>query len=79
LETADAAANGRAKLAAKNLDMIVVNSLADAGAGFGTDTNVVTIIDAATGNARRFPLKSKRAVAADILDAVESAQSAGKQ
>ena len=79
LETDDADANGRAKLAAKNLDMIVVNSLADAGAGFGTDTNVVTIIDAATGNARRFPLKSKRAVAADILDAVESAQSAGKQ
>lgn len=79
LETDDADANGRAKLAAKNLDMIVVNSLADAGAGFGTDTNVVTIIDAATGSARRFPLKSKRAVAADILDAVESAQSAGKQ
>lgn len=79
LETDDADANGRAKLTAKNLDMIVVNSLADAGAGFGTDTNVVTIIDAATGSARRFPLKSKRAVAADILDAVESAQSAGKQ
>ena len=79
LETDDADANGRAKLAAKNLDMIVVNSLVDAGAGFGTDTNVVTIIDAATGSARRFPLKSKRAVAADILDAVESAQSAGKQ
>ncbi|MDE6588023.1 MAG: bifunctional phosphopantothenoylcysteine decarboxylase/phosphopantothenate--cysteine ligase CoaBC [Paramuribaculum sp.] len=79
LETDDADANGRAKLVAKNLDMIVVNSLADAGAGFGTDTNVVTIIDAATGSARRFPLKSKRAVAADILDAVESAQSAGKQ
>lgn len=79
LETDDADANGRAKLAAKNLDMIVVNSLSDAGAGFGTDTNLVTIIDAATGSARRFPLKSKREVAADILDAVESAASACKQ
>ena len=79
LETDDADANGRAKLAAKNLDMIVVNSLADAGAGFGTDTNLVTIIDAATGSARRFPLKSKREVAADILDAVEGAASACKQ
>lgn len=79
LETDDADANGRAKLAAKNLDMIVVNSLADAGAGFGTDTNLVTIIDAATGSARRFHLKSKREVAADILDAVEGAASACKQ
>lgn len=79
LETDDADANGRAKLAAKNLDMIVVNSLADAGAGFGTDTNLVTIIDAATGSARRFPLKSKREVAADILDAVEDAAAACKQ
>lgn len=79
LETDDADANGRAKLAAKNLDMIVVNSLADAGAGFGTDTNLITIIDAATGSARRFPLKSKREVAADILDAVEGAASACKQ
>lgn len=78
LETDDADANGRAKLSAKNLDMIVVNSLADAGAGFGTDTNLVTIIDAATGNARRFPLKSKREVAADILDAVETGASARK-
>lgn len=68
LETDNADANARKKLAAKRLDKIVVNSLADAGAGFGTDTNLVTIIDAATGTATRFPLKSKREVAADILD-----------
>ena len=68
LETDDADTNARKKLAAKRLDKIVVNSLADAGAGFGTDTNLVTIIDAATGNATRFPLKAKREVAADILD-----------
>lgn len=68
LETDEADTNARKKLAAKRLDKIVVNSLADAGAGFGTDTNLVTIIDAATGNATRFPLKAKREVAADILD-----------
>lgn len=70
LETDDPDINARRKLAAKHLDKIVVNSLADAGAGFGTDTNLVTIIDAATDTATPFPLKSKRAVAADILDSL---------
>lgn len=75
LETDDAEANGRHKIKSKNLDMIVVNSLADKGAGFGTDTNVVTIIESASGTATHYKLKSKRAVAADILDAIEAMRS----
>lgn len=69
LETDDANANGHRKLESKNLDMIVVNSLADKGAGFATDTNLVTIIDRVSPEPRRYSLKSKREVAADILDA----------
>lgn len=68
LETDDANANGHRKLEAKNLDMIVVNSLADKGAGFATDTNLVTIIDRVNPEPRRYSLKSKREVAADILN-----------
>ena len=71
LETDNADANGAGKLRRKNLDMIVVNSLKDAGAGFGTDTNKVTIISA-DGHKESYPLKSKDEVAADILDAVAS-------
>lgn len=66
LETNNASANAREKLVRKNLDMIVLNSLADAGAGFGVDTNKITIIT--PENAVEFPLKSKRELAADILD-----------
>lgn len=68
LETDNAEANGREKLARKNLDYIVVNSLADKGAGFGTDTNKVTVISADAEHS--FPLKSKTEVAADILDCI---------
>lgn len=68
LETDNAEANGREKLACKNLDYIVVNSLADKGAGFGTDTNKVTVISPAAE--RAFPLKSKAEVASDILDCI---------
>lgn len=69
LETDHAIDNGREKLCSKNLDMVVVNSLEDAGAGFGTDTNRVTIVFA-DGSTRAFPLKSKAEVAADILDSL---------
>ncbi len=72
LETNDAMINGLHKLKSKNLDMIVVNSLADKGAGFATDTNLVTIIDRTNPEPRRYTLKSKREVAADILDAALS-------
>lgn len=65
LETNDAEANAREKLVKKNLDFIVLNSLADDGAGFAHDTNKVTIIDGE--GAVEYPLKSKRAVACDIV------------
>ncbi|MDX1477616.1 MAG: bifunctional phosphopantothenoylcysteine decarboxylase/phosphopantothenate--cysteine ligase CoaBC [Saprospiraceae bacterium] len=69
LETQDAEENARAKLRKKNFDMIVLNSLADQGAGFGHDTNKVKFIF--TDNQERdFELKSKQAVASDIADAI---------
>lgn len=54
---------------AKNLDMIVLNSLRDTGAGFGTDTNKVTVMTA-DGGRTEFGLKSKQAVAADVVDSI---------
>lgn len=75
LETAPAGADGqglayaRHKLTAKNLDAIVLNSLRDEGAGFGVDTNKVTVIDRdPTVPATDIPLKSKSEVAGDIAD-----------
>lgn len=68
LETDNEMANARQKLAKKNLDIIVLNSLADKGAGFGTDTNKVSIITADT--VTEVPLKSKIEVAGDILDRI---------
>jgi phosphopantothenoylcysteine decarboxylase/phosphopantothenate--cysteine ligase len=67
LETDQAEVNARNKLKNKNFDFIVLNSLRDKGAGFGTDTNKITIIDA-DNNIRSFELKSKREVAKDIID-----------
>lgn len=75
LETDDAIAHGADKLRRKNLDMIVVNSLADKGAGFGTDTNLVTIITA-DGRRTAGSLKPKSAVAADIIDSIETLRNA---
>lgn len=75
LETDDAIAHGADKLRRKNLDMIVVNSLADKGAGFGTDTNLVTIITA-DGRRTAGTLKLKSAVAADIIDSIETLRNA---
>lgn len=68
LETDNGPANAREKLARKNLDMIVLNTLADKGAGFGVDTNKVTVITADSETS--FPLKSKAEVASDILDCI---------
>ena len=65
LETENEFANAQTKLKKKNLDAIVLNSLRDAGAGFGTDTNKVTFITKETQIS--FPLKSKEEVAKDIL------------
>lgn len=67
LETDNAETNASDKMARKNLDAIVLNSLADAGAGFGTDTNKVTIMSS-SGNVIPFGLKSKKEVARDIVN-----------
>ena len=66
LETENGEANARRKLAAKNLDMIVLNNPLDEGAAFGGDTNVVTIIGAA-GGAERLPRMAKIDVAHALL------------
>lgn len=66
LETNDEMAHAQRKLKSKNLDYIVLNSLRDKGAGFGTGTNKVTLINQ-NGDAERFPLKNKTEVARDIL------------
>lgn len=67
LETDNEVENAQRKLQKKNLDFIVLNSLHDAGAGFGHDTNKVTIIDR-QGHMDSGVLKSKMAVAEDIAD-----------
>lgn len=66
LETNNEVTHAQDKLKRKNLDFIVLNSLRDAGAGFRCDTNKITIIDA--NDAITYPLKSKKEVAADIVD-----------
>ena len=69
LETNDELLNARKKLERKHLDFIVLNSLQDEGAGFGGDTNKVTILSR-EGNNMSFGLKSKKEVAKDIVDIV---------
>ena len=71
LETNDEEINALDKLKRKNLDMIVMNSLRDTGAGFGTDTNKVTIYTC-NNTGKTFPLKSKQEVASDILDEISN-------
>lgn len=66
LETNDETVHAEAKLKKKNFDFIVLNSLRDEGAGFGVDTNKVTIISAE--GAKEYPLKSKHEVAKDIIE-----------
>jgi len=70
LETNNELKHARQKLEKKNLDMIVLNSLQDAGAGFATATNKITIIHR-NNTIENFPLKSKADVAADILNSIE--------
>lgn len=69
LETDHEMENAADKMRRKNLDMIVLNSLRDSGAGFGTDTNLVTVLTA-DGRSMRYDLKPKREVASDILDQI---------
>jgi len=68
LETNNEEANAQRKIVKKNFDFIVLNSLNDKGAGFKLDTNKITIIDK-HNNKTAFELKSKRAVAIDIVNA----------
>ena len=70
LETDDEEANAVRKLKRKNLNMIVLNSLNDSGAGFGTDTNRISIIKR-NGEILRFDTKSKTSVAEDIISEIE--------
>ncbi|MGV3557118.1 bifunctional phosphopantothenoylcysteine decarboxylase/phosphopantothenate--cysteine ligase CoaBC [Larkinella arboricola] len=70
LETHDELANATAKLQAKNFDFIVLNSLRDQGAGFGHDTNKITVIDKEE-RVYEFDLKSKDKVAEDLLNLVQ--------
>ena len=67
LETNNEAENAQGKLVRKNLDFIVLNSLKDANACFGYDTNKITIIEK-DGTTKAFELKSKTEVAKDIID-----------
>lgn len=69
LETNNEELNAQDKLKRKNLDAIVLNSLQDKGAGFGTDTNKISIFFA-NGNRLDYPMKSKAEVATDIIDAI---------
>ncbi len=69
LETNNEKINALEKLSRKNADYIVLNSLRDPGAGFGFDTNKITIFDKA-GNEFAFETKSKAEVAKDIIDVI---------
>ena len=76
METENLLENSRRKLASKNLDMICANSLKTAGAGFGTDTNVITLITA--DSERELPLMSKADAADIIFDTLISLHQGGK-
>jgi len=70
LETENEESNAQKKIQSKNFDFIVLNSLNDKGAGFGHDTNKITIIDK-QNKIHKFELKSKTAVAQDIVDTIK--------
>ena len=69
LETDNEETNAQRKLEKKNLDFVVLNSLRDKGAGFGVDTNKVTII-ARDGSKTESPLLSKKEVARLIIETI---------
>jgi phosphopantothenoylcysteine decarboxylase/phosphopantothenate--cysteine ligase len=69
LETENEMQHALGKIQSKNLDLIVLNSLNDAGAAFGHDTNKITLIYR-SGQIQTFPLKAKTAVAQDIVEAI---------
>ena len=71
LETNNEVENAKSKIARKNLDLIVLNSLNDKGAGFGHNTNKITLIDS-YNKTTNFELKSKSDVAIDIINAIQN-------
>lgn len=71
LETENEIDNAKLKITKKNLDLIVLNSLNDKGAGFGSDTNKVTFIDR-NFNEEPMELKTKEAVATDIINKIKA-------
>jgi phosphopantothenoylcysteine decarboxylase/phosphopantothenate--cysteine ligase len=70
LETHDEVNQAKKKIESKNFDLIVLNSLQDEGAGFGHDTNKITLIDR-NHHIQSFPLKSKTDAARDIVEAIK--------
>lgn len=68
METENLEENSRAKLLKKNVDMIAANNLKEEGAGFGVDTNVMTLIT--KNDTKKLPLMSKEAVADEILNEI---------
>ncbi|MDE5680614.1 MAG: bifunctional phosphopantothenoylcysteine decarboxylase/phosphopantothenate--cysteine ligase CoaBC, partial [Lachnospiraceae bacterium] len=72
METENMLENSRAKLEKKHVDMIVANNVKQAGAGFGTDTNIVTLIT--KDSAKELPIMSKEEVAKQIIDTIQSMQ-----
>ena len=71
LETNNEVENAQSKMQRKNCDMIILNSLWDKGAGFGGNDNKITILHK-DNNIQNFELKSKSAVAQDIIDSIQS-------
>ena len=69
LETQNEIENASQKVVKKNLDFVVLNSLRDEGAGFGVDTNQVSLVYKG-GRHEKLSLKSKEMVAVDIIDAI---------
>ncbi|MDR1629528.1 MAG: bifunctional phosphopantothenoylcysteine decarboxylase/phosphopantothenate--cysteine ligase CoaBC [Oscillospiraceae bacterium] len=76
METKRLEENSRAKLERKNLDMVVANNLLEPGAGFGCDTNVVTVITR-EGDAR-LPQMSKHEVAKEVVDRILALRAASE-
>ena len=72
LETDDLLANARRKLDTKGLDLVILNAANEPGAGFGVDTNRVTIVQRGVAEPEQLPLLHKRDVADAILDRVEA-------
>jgi phosphopantothenoylcysteine decarboxylase / phosphopantothenate---cysteine ligase len=72
METQNLLDNARDKLTRKKMDFIVANNLREEGAGFQTDTNIITIIDS-QGNAEAFPIMTKIDAAIKILDRIKDA------